>query len=85
MSKDFIAKLSHHKNQKEFEEKYTQTTPAAIDDLKYKSLFAEHKEIMKVLREENYNKTKAANRLNINRKTLYNKLKTFDLINGFMS
>lgn len=82
MSKDFLNKLLYNKNRKEFEEKYTQSSLTAIEDLKYKNLFAEHEEIMKILREENYNKTKAAQRLNINRKTLYNKLKTFDILNG---
>lgn len=48
------------------------------DDLKFKSLVAEYEEIIKILKEENYNKTKAAIRLNINRKTLYNKLKSFE-------
>lgn len=51
------------------------------DDLKYKSVRAEHREIMKILKEENFNKTKTAKRLNINRKTLYNKLKTFESMN----
>lgn len=44
------------------------------DDLKAKSLIAEYEEIMKILKEENFSKVKAAQRLNINRKTLYNKI-----------
>src|SRR5690606_39337749 len=56
--------------------------PAPVEDLKFKSIYAEHAEIMKILQEENFNKTRTAQRLNINRKTLYNKLKTFDMINS---
>jgi len=43
--------------------------------LKEITLEAEKKEILKVLEEVNYNKTRAAAILNIDRKTLYNKLK----------
>jgi len=46
-------------------------------DFKTKGLQAEIEEILRVLREENYNKTRTAQRLNIDRKTLYNKLKNF--------
>lgn len=83
MSKDFLHKLSYNKNQSEFQQKYVQ--PQSLfpaEDLKYKSLYAEHVEIMRILHEENFNKTRTAERLNINRKTLYNKLKTFDMINA---
>lgn len=82
MSKDFLHKLSYHKNKVEFDEKYTPKNEDLLnDDLKYKSARAEHREIMKILKEENFNKTKTAKRLNINRKTLYNKLKTFESMN----
>lgn len=40
---------------------------------------AEYDMIMQVLRQVNYNKSKAARLLNIDRKTLYNKMKQFDL------
>lgn len=82
MSKEFLNKLSYHKNKNEFQEKYTQNILLPGEDLKHKSAYAEHAEIMKVLKEENFNKTRTAKRLNINRKTLYNKLKTFDLFNN---
>lgn len=83
MSKEFLQKLSYHKIKNEFEEKYTPLNQVHLpsEDLKYKSVYAEHQEIIKILREENFNKTKTAKRLNINRKTLYNKLKTFEILN----
>jgi two-component system response regulator HydG len=48
-------------------------------DLKYAALGAEHETILRVLREVNFNKTKAAEILNIDRKTLYNKMKAINL------
>jgi len=48
-----------------------------VGDLKYKSVIAEYEEILKVLEEEKYNKSRTAQRLNINRKTLYNKISTY--------
>lgn len=50
-------------------------------DLKNAALEAEYEAILKVLREVNFNKTKAAKILNIDRKTLYNKMKAIDLEN----
>ncbi len=41
---------------------------------------AEYETILKVLKQVNFNKTKAAQLLNIDRKTLYNKMKSFNLI-----
>jgi two-component system response regulator HydG len=46
-------------------------------DLKSAAAKAEYETIMQVLREVNFNKTKAAEKLNIDRKTLYNKMKAF--------
>ena len=40
---------------------------------------AEYEMIMQVLRDVNFNKSKAARLLNIDRKTLYNKMKQFDI------
>jgi two-component system response regulator HydG len=48
-------------------------------DLKNAALGAEHETILTVLREVNFNKTKAAEILNIDRKTLYNKMKAINL------
>ncbi|WPU94170.1 sigma-54 dependent transcriptional regulator [Mucilaginibacter sabulilitoris] len=51
----------------------------ARHDLKNAALEAEYETIIKVLREVNFNKTKAAEILNIDRKTLYNKMKAINL------
>jgi two-component system response regulator HydG len=48
-------------------------------DLKNAALEAEYDAILNVLREVNFNKTKAAKILNIDRKTLYNKMKAINL------
>jgi len=48
-------------------------------DLKNAALEAEYDTILKVLREVNFNKTKAAEILQIDRKTLYNKMKAINL------
>ncbi|MEJ5962379.1 sigma-54-dependent transcriptional regulator [Pedobacter immunditicola] len=50
-------------------------------DLKNAALEAEYKAIIKVLQEVHFNKTKAAKILNIDRKTLYNKMKAVNLDN----
>src|SRR6185312_4473332 len=51
----------------------------ARHDLKNAAQEAEYDTILKVLREVNFNKTKAAEILNIDRKTLYNKMKAINL------
>ncbi|QJD96626.1 sigma-54-dependent Fis family transcriptional regulator [Mucilaginibacter robiniae] len=48
-------------------------------DLKNAALEAEYDTILRVLREVNFNKTKAAEMLKIDRKTLYNKMKAINL------
>ncbi len=48
-------------------------------DLKSAALEAEYDLIIKVLKEVNYNKSKAAKILNIDRKTLYNKMKAYNM------
>jgi two-component system response regulator HydG len=48
-------------------------------DLKNAALEAEYETILKVLREVNFNKTRAAEILKIDRKTLYNKMKAINL------
>ncbi len=47
-------------------------------DLKNVALRAEYVKILEVLKKVKYNKTKAALLLNIDRKTLYNKLKLIE-------
>ncbi|MBC7383793.1 MAG: sigma-54-dependent Fis family transcriptional regulator [Bacteroidia bacterium] len=49
-------------------------------DLKSVALSAEYKTIVEVLKQVNYNKSKAAKLLEIDRKTLYNKLKQYQLL-----
>lgn len=48
-------------------------------DLKSVALMAESEKIREVLKDVKYNKTKAAQKLNIHRKTLYSKLKTLNI------
>lgn len=50
-----------------------------ITDLKSVAEAAEKKAIIKVLEQVGYNKTKAANVLKIDRKTLYNKMESYDI------
>ncbi len=52
----------------------------AKNDLKSVALSAEYKTIVDVLKQVNYNKSKAAKLLEIDRKTLYNKLKQYQLL-----
>lgn len=54
------------------------TLPKKEFDLKDAASRAEYETIMNVLREVNYNKSKAAEILNIDRKTLYNKIKYYE-------
>lgn len=51
-------------------------------DLKDSASRAEYEMIMQVLREVNFNKTRAAELLKIDRKTLYNKIKSYEDIQG---
>ena len=55
------------------------TPPLNSSDLKNASVNAERAAILTVLKKVNYNKTKAAQKLNIDRKTLYNKLKAYEI------
>ena len=47
--------------------------------LKSAAVEAEHEMILKILKEVNFNKSKAARILGIDRKTLYNKMRIFEL------
>jgi len=51
-----------------------------LPELKSAALHAEYEKILEVLRKVNFNKSKAASLLNIDRKTLYNKMKTYNLL-----
>ena len=69
------------------EEQHTINTNAAIPvravyDLKDAASKAEYEAIMNVLKQVNFNKTKAAEILKIDRKTLYNKIKGFEELNN---
>ena len=55
----------------------TDTTPTKDLDLKDAAAKAEYDTIMNVLKDVNFNKTKAAEILKIDRKTLYNKIKIY--------
>jgi two-component system, NtrC family, response regulator HydG len=56
----------------------TTNTPVKEVDLKDAAAKAEYETIMNVLKEVNFNKTKAAEILKIDRKTLYNKIKIYE-------
>jgi two-component system response regulator HydG len=56
--------------------------PKKTPGLKDAASKAEYETIMNVLKEVNFNKTKAAELLNIDRKTLYNKIRGFEESNG---
>ncbi len=51
-----------------------------LPDLKSAAIHAEYEKILEVLRTVNFNKSKAALILDIDRKTLYNKMKAFNLL-----
>lgn len=56
------------------------TVLPAAQNLKSAAFMAEYQTILSALKKVNFNKTKAAELLNIDRKTLYNKLKAFELL-----
>jgi two-component system response regulator HydG len=58
------------------------SVPIEEIDLKHASLDAEYEMIMQALKKSNFNKSKAAQLLNIDRKTLYNKMKQYKELNN---
>jgi len=78
LSDIFIQKLTNYKEEISFNHNYTIDNLNKEDPLKYQSLKAEYEKIIATLKKVNYNKTQAAQLLNINRKTLYNKLRLFE-------
>lgn len=56
-----------------------ETTSFVKPTLKSAAVEAEHDMILKILKEVNFNKSKAARMLGIDRKTLYNKMRIFEL------
>ncbi len=57
-------------------------TPQKLLDLKDSASRAEYETIMEVLKQVNFNKSKAAELLKIDRKTLYNKIKGYEEMNN---
>jgi two-component system response regulator HydG len=51
-------------------------------DLKSASIDAEYETILEALKQVNFNKSKAAKLMKIDRKTLYNKIKEYQLLNN---
>lgn len=78
LSTEFVHTITNNIKSKTYDDQISIGEQLSKNDLKLKSLIAEYEAIIKVLKEENYNKTRTARKLNINRKTLYNKLKTFN-------
>jgi two-component system response regulator HydG len=59
-----------------------QTPRAANLDLKSASIDAEYETILAALKQVNFNKSKAAKLMKIDRKTLYNKIKEYQMLNN---
>jgi two-component system, NtrC family, response regulator HydG len=70
--------LKHADDRHSFDNSHHQNEHKEID-LKNSAAEAEYNVIMTVLKQVNYNKTKAAEILKIDRKTLYNKIKAYQL------
>ena len=64
---------------KQSEELITSTSKKGFQDLKEATVVTEKEVIANALAKANYNKSKAAKMLNIDRKTLYNKIKLYEL------
>ncbi|HET8574316.1 MAG TPA: sigma-54 dependent transcriptional regulator [Edaphocola sp.] len=81
MSSEFLHRLENPQTEQDLPLLNADTSSSSAgekkESLKAKSIIAEYEEIIGMLRKVNFNKTKAAQRLNINRTTLYNKLRAF--------
>ncbi len=68
-----------HRTEEFSERQYSKDEPVNLKDLDLKDAAAkaEYDTIMNVLKEVNFNKTKTAEILKIDRKTLYNKIKIY--------
>ena len=79
-------KLSSLPHEITFGEKFSFEGPVQVtsenstNKLKSVALSAEYEKIMEILKQVNYNKSKAAKLLDIDRKTLYNKLKQYKIM-----
>lgn len=82
LSKSLPLEISNNDVKVPVKEASAENTPLAAaqpkHDLKNAALEAEYETILRVLKEVNFNKTKAAQILNIDRKTLYNKMNAAD-------
>ncbi len=61
---------------------FTKSLEINEHSLKGASIDAEYEMIVEALRKANYNKSKAAKILNVDRKTLYNKMKQYKQFNS---
>jgi two-component system response regulator HydG len=71
--------ISHYTTPPPLESTPIVEVTAKKPSLKSAAVEAEYEMILKVLKDVNFNKSKAARLLNIDRKTLYNKMKIFEL------
>lgn len=68
-----------HSEKYNFTDKDTYNTTIEPNNLKAAAFDAEHKVISETLKKVKYNKSKAARMLNVDRKTLYNKMKQYNI------
>ncbi len=75
--------FAHRHEEEQYAISHHATAPVkAVYDLKDAASKAEYEAVMNVLKQVNFNKTKAAEILKIDRKTLYNKIKGFEETNN---
>jgi len=78
-SEEEITLSTHEVNQMNAETPIAAPRPVSVN-LKEAALEAEYETIMNVLKKVQFNKSKAARILNIDRKTLYNKMKHYNML-----